>query len=52
MKKLLVISLYDGDNEVSNFDQEEFLEIQESCTKNVSGDKTIWMGEEQMFVEL
>lgn len=52
MKKILVISLYDGDNEIDEIDSEEFEEIKRSTTKCPKGDRVIWLGEEFMYMEL
>lgn len=52
MKKLLVISLYDGNNEMYEIDLEEFEEIKRSTTKCPDGERTIWLGEEFMYLEL
>jgi len=52
MKKILVISLYDGDNEIDEIDLEEFEEIKSSTTKCPKGDRVIWLGEEFMYIEL
>ena len=52
MKKILVISLYDGANEIDQIDSEEFEEIKSTCTKCPKGDRVIWLGEEFMYMEL
>ena len=52
MKKILVISLYDGNNEIEEVDEEEMKEIEESSEKCKKGDKVIWLGEEFMYMEL
>jgi len=52
MKKILVISLYDGNNEIDEVDEEEMKEIEESSEKCKKGDKVIWLGEEFMYMEL
>lgn len=52
MKKILVISLYDGDNEIDEIDEEEFNLLKSTCTKCPKGDRTIWLGEEFMYIEL
>ena len=52
MKKILVISLYDGNNEIEEMDDEEMDEIQISCERCKKGDKVIWLGEEFMYLEL
>ena len=52
MNKILVISLYNGDNEIDEVDEEEFEEIKSSTTKCSKGDRVIWMGEEFMFMEV
>ena len=52
MKKILVVSLYDGDNEIDEIDSEEFEEIKSSSTKCPKGDKVIWMSEEFMYIEV
>ena len=52
MKRLLVISLYDGNNELTLFDEEEYELIKGSTTKCTKGDRAVWMGEEHMYIEL
>ena len=52
MKKILVISLYDGNNEIDEVDEEEMREIVGSSEKCKKGDKVVWLGEEFMYVEL
>ena len=52
MKKILVISLYDGSNEIDEVDQEEMQEIMRSGEKCKKGDKVIWKDEEFMYMEL
>lgn len=52
MKKILVISLYDGNNEIDEIDSEEFEEIKRSTIKCPKGDRVIWLGEEFMYLEL
>jgi uncharacterized protein (DUF697 family) len=52
MKKILVISLYDGSNEIDEVDQEEMQEIMRSSEKCKKGDKVIWKDEEFMYLEL
>lgn len=52
MKKILVISLYNGDNEIDEVDEEEMREIERSSEKCKKGDKVIWMGEEFMYMEI
>ena len=52
MKKILVISLYNGDNEIDEIDSEEFEEIKSNSTKNSKGDRVIWMDEEYMYMEI
>lgn len=52
MKKILVISLYDGSNEIDEVDQEEMREIERSSDKCKRGDKVVWLSEEFMYVEL
>ena len=52
MKKLLVVSLYNGDNEIDEVDLEEFADIKSSTTKCSKGDRVIWMGEEFLYIEL
>ena len=52
MKKILVISLYDGNNEIDEVDEEEMREIVRSSEKCKKGDKVVWLGEEFMYVEL
>ena len=52
MKKILVISLYDGSNEIDEVDEEEMQEIMRSGEKCKKGDKVIWKDEEFMYLEL
>jgi len=52
MKKILVISLYDGSNEIDEVDEEEMREIERSSEKCEKGDKVIWKDEEFMYMEL
>jgi len=52
MKKLLVISLYDGNNEIEEVGEEEMKEISENMDKCEKGDKVVWLGEEFIYVEL
>ena len=52
MKKILVISLYNGDNEIDEIDEEEYSHITSNCTKNTKGDRVIWLDEEFMYMEL
>ena len=52
MKKILVVSLYDGNNEIEEVDLEEFADIKSSTTECSKGDRVIWMGEEFMYIEL
>ena len=52
MKKLLVISLYDGNNEIEEVGEEEMKEIGENMDKCKKGDKVVWLGEEFIYVEL
>mgnify|MGYP003344800008 CR=1 FL=1 len=52
MRKILVISLYDGNNEMYEIPPEEFEQIKRSTTRCPSGERTIWMGEEFMYLEL
>ena len=52
MKKILVISLYDGSNEIDEVDEEMMREIMRSSEKCKKGDKVIWKDEEFMYLEL
>ena len=52
MKKILVVSLYDGDNEIDEIDSEEFEEIKSTSTRCPKGDKVIWMSEEFLYIEV
>ena len=52
MKKILVISLYDGNNEIEEVDDEEIAEFSSNMEKCKKGDKVVWLGEEFMYVEL
>lgn len=51
MKKLLVISLYDGSNEIEEIDEND-TEMFEGMSKCETGEKVVWLGEEHMYVEL
>lgn len=52
MRKILVISLYNGDNEIDEIDEEEYSYITSNYTKNTKGDRVIWLGEEYMYMEI
>ena len=52
MKKILVISLYDGNNEIEEVSDQEIPEITSNMEKCKKGDKVVWLGEEFMYVEL
>ena len=52
MKKILVISLYDGNNEIEEVGDEEIAEFSSNMEKCKKGDKVVWLGEEFMYVEL
>ena len=52
MKKILVISLYDGNNEIEEVSEEEILEFSSNMEKCKKGDKVVWLGEEFLYVEL
>ena len=52
MKKILVISLYDGNNEIEEVSDEEILEFSSNMEKCKKGDKVVWLGEEFLYVEL
>lgn len=49
--KILVISLYDGSNEIEEVSSDDD-EVFEGMTKASKGDKNVWLGEEFMYVEL
>jgi hypothetical protein len=49
--KILVISLYDGNNEIEEVDADD-AEVFEGMEKCKKGDKVVWLGEEFMYVEL
>jgi hypothetical protein len=49
--KILVISLYDGNNEIEEVDADD-TEVFEGMEKCKKGDKVVWLGEEFMYVEL
>lgn len=51
MKKLLVISLHDGTNEMYEIPVTQFEQIKCSTTK-CPGERHIWMGEKFMYLEL
>jgi len=52
MKKILVISLYDGNNEIEEVSDEEIEEFSSNMEKCKKGDKVVWLGEEFLYVEL
>ena len=52
MKKILVISLYDGNNEIELVSDQEIEEFSSNMEKCKKGDKVVWLGEEFMYVEL
>jgi len=52
MKKILVISLYDGNNEIEMVEAEEIEEFSSNMEKCEKGDKVVWLGEEFLYVEL
>ena len=52
MKKILVISLYDGNNEIEEVSDQEIEEFSSNMEKCKKGDKVVWLGEEFMYVEL
>jgi hypothetical protein len=52
MKKILVISLYDGSNEIDEVDEQEMQQIMSSSERCKKGDKVIWKDEEFMYLEL
>ena len=52
MRKILVISLYDGTNEIEMVEAEEIEEFTSNMEKCEKGDKVVWLGEEFMYVEL
>ena len=52
MKKILVISLYDGNNEIEEVSDEEIEEYSSNMEKCKKGDKVVWLGEEFLYVEL
>tara|TARA_B100000035_G_C20945974_1_gene529743 strand:+ start:157 stop:312 length:156 start_codon:yes stop_codon:yes gene_type:complete len=49
--KILVISLYDGSNEIEEVSRDD-VEVFEGMEKSVKGDKNVWLGEEFLYVEL
>ena len=49
--KILVISLYDGSNEIEEVSSDD-VEVFEGMEKSVKGDKNVWLGEEFLYVEL
>jgi hypothetical protein len=51
MKKLLVISLRDGNNEMYEIPSEEFAKIKR-VTVRCPGERRLWMGEKFMYLEL
>jgi tRNA(Ile2) C34 agmatinyltransferase TiaS len=52
MKKILVISLYDGNNEIELVSDQEIEEFSSNMERCKRGDKVVWLGEEFMYVEL
>ena len=52
MKKLLIVNLYDGNNEIEEVDEEEMKEIEKGCEKCNEGDKVVWLAEEHIYIEL
>ena len=52
MKKILVISLYYGNNEIKEVSDEEIEEFSSNMEKCEKGDKVVWLGEEFLYVEL
>ena len=50
--KLLVISLYDGSNEIEEVSVDDVDVVFEGMEKATKGDKNVWLGEEFMYVEL
>jgi len=51
MKKILVISLYDGSNEIEDVTEKMMEQIKKFCVR-AEGEKVIWKCEEFMYVEL
>lgn len=49
--KILVISLYDGSNEIEEVSSDD-VEVFEGMERSVKGDKNVWLGEEFIYVEL
>ena len=52
MKKILVVNLYNGNNEIDEVDEEEMREIERSCERCEEGDKVVWLAEEHLYIEL
>ena len=50
--KILVISLYDRNNEIEEVSSDDMDVVFEGMEKSVKGDKNVWLGEEFMYVEL
>ena len=51
MKKILIINLQDGSNEIEDVTLKMMEQIEKFCVR-VDGDKVIWKCEEFMYVEL
>ena len=51
MRKLLIVNLYDGNNEIEMVDEEEMREIERNCEKG-EGEKMVWLAEEHIYIEL
>jgi len=52
LKKILVISLYNGNNEIEMVEADQIEEFTSGLEKCKEGDKVVWLGEEFMYVEL
>ena len=52
MNKILVISLYDGNNEIEEVSDEEISEFSSNMERCKKGDKVVWLGEEFIYVVL
>ena len=50
--KILVISLYDGSNEIEEVSSDDKDVVFEGMERSVKGDKNVWLGEEFIYVEL
>ena len=50
-KPILIVNLYNGNNEIDEVDEEEMREIERSCERCEEGDM-VWLAEEHLYIEL